>query len=207
GSGNGVCVGTPVAGASVAIAVLDSAGEPAAEPSTEPGLTGEILVRAPHVKDRYDRLWITEQLSTSIPGWHRTGDVGHLDTEGRLWVEGRLAHVLRTAGGPLTPVAAENLAQGVPGAGRAALVPVGPAGTQSAVIVMETVPAARKPAPASPELSQQIRRAVAPAGVEVSAVLVVPELPTDIRHNSKIDRAHLAGWAAATLAGGRIRKP
>lgn len=207
GSGNGVCVGTPVAGASVAIAVLDSAGEPAAEPSTEPGLTGEILVRAPHVKDRYDRLWITEQLSTSIPGWHRTGDVGHLDTEGRLWVEGRLAHVLRTAGGPLTPVAAENLAQGVPGAGRAALVPVGPAGTQSAVIVMETVPAARKPAPASPELARRIRRAVAPAGVEVSAVLVVPELPTDIRHNSKIDRAHLAGWAAATLAGGRIRKP
>ena len=207
GLGNGVCVGTPVAGASVAIAVLDSTGEPAAEPSTEPGLTGEILVRAPHVKDRYDRLWITEQLSTSIPGWHRTGDVGHLDAEGRLWVEGRLGHVLRTAGGPLTPVQAENLAQGVPGAGRTALVPVGPAGTQSAVIVMETVPAARKPAPASPELSQQIRQAVADAGVEVSAVLVVPELPTDIRHNSKIDRAHLAGWAAATLAGGRIRKP
>ncbi|WP_461635603.1 alpha/beta fold hydrolase [Glutamicibacter soli] len=207
GSGNGVCVGTPVAGASVAIAVLDAAGEPAAEPSTEPGLTGEILVRAPHVKDRYDRLWITEQLSTSIPGWHRTGDVGHLDAQGRLWVEGRLGHVLRTASGPLTPVEAENLAQSVPGAGRTALVPVGPSGTQSAVIVMETVPPARKPAPASPGLSQQVRQAVAAAGVEVSAVLVVPELPTDIRHNSKIDRAHLAGWASATLAGGRIRKP
>ena len=37
--------------------------------------------------------------------------------------------------------------------------------------------------------------------------LVVPELPTDIRHNSKIDRARLADWATRSLAGGRIRKP
>ncbi|WP_417372849.1 alpha/beta fold hydrolase [Glutamicibacter protophormiae] len=207
GAGNGVCVGTPVAGASVAVAVLDAEGEPACEPSTEPGLTGEILVRAPHVKDRYDRLWITEQHSTSIPGWHRTGDVGHLDAQGRLWVEGRLGHVLRTASGPLTPVEAEHLAQSVPGAGRAALVPVGPAGAQRAVLVMETVPPARKPGPANPEFSGLVRAAVAAAGIEACAVLVVPELPTDIRHNSKIDRAHLAGWAAATLAGGRIRKP
>ncbi len=36
------------------------------------------------------------------PGWHRTGDVGHLDDAGRLWVEGRLAHVVRTADGVVT---------------------------------------------------------------------------------------------------------
>ncbi len=207
GDGNGVCVGTPVSGASVGIAVLDADGEPILEPSTEPGATGEILVRASHVKDRYDRLWITEKHSTSIPGWHRTGDVGHLDASGRLWVEGRLGHVLRTAGGPITPVLGEHLAQAVSGAGRTALVPVGPAGTQSAVIVMETVPPARKPGLAAPQLSAGVRDAVASAGIDIAAVLVVPELPTDIRHNSKIDRAHLASWAEAALAGGRIRKP
>ena len=32
-------------------------------------------------------------------GWHRTGDVGHLDAEGRLWIEGRLVHVITTADG------------------------------------------------------------------------------------------------------------
>ena len=42
-------------------------------------MTGEICVAAPHVKDRYDRLWVTEQASRRNPGWHRTGDVGHLD--------------------------------------------------------------------------------------------------------------------------------
>ncbi|WP_411732390.1 alpha/beta fold hydrolase [Paeniglutamicibacter sp.] len=207
GAGNGVCVGRPVAGAQVAIAPLDADGTAGNEPQTTANLTGEILVRAPHVKDRYDRLWITERLSTSIPGWHRTGDVGHLDDGGRLWVEGRLGHVLNTSAGPRTPVAGEQAAESVLGAGRAALVGVGPAGTQASVVVMETVPRARRAAPAPEALAQAVRAAVAGTGTEVSAVLVVPELPTDIRHNSKIDRAALAAWATTTLAGGRIRNP
>lgn len=208
GTGNGVCVGTAVAGAEVAVAVLDAHGQPADEPSTAPGRTGEILVRAPHVKDRYDRLWATEQLSTSIPGWHRTGDVGHFDAAGRLWVEGRLGHVLRSAGGPLTPVAAEQAAETVPGIGRAAVVGVGPDGAQVAVVVAETLPAAKQAGPAAAGLSAQVRQAVLTAtGIQVAAVLAVKDLPTDIRHNSKIDRAALAQWATAALDGGRIRKP
>lgn len=207
GAGNGVCVGTAVAGAQVAIAPLDSDGLAGNEPLTVANQTGEILVRAPHVKDRYDRLWITEQVSVSIPGWHRTGDVGHLDDSGRLWVEGRLGHVLHTATGSKTPVAAEQAAEAVPGTGRAAVVGVGPAGTQAAVVVMETVPPARRAGPATAQLAHQVRSAVASTGLDVSAVLVVPDLPTDIRHNSKIDRAALAQWATTTLAGGRIRNP
>lgn len=207
GPGNGVCVGTAVAGAQVAIAVLDSAGNAGDTPETTANCTGEILVRAPHVKDRYDRIWITEQLSTSIPGWHRTGDVGHFDEAGRLWVEGRLGHVLSTMNGPTTPVAAEQAAESVPGAGRAALVGVGPAGTQSPVVVMESIPPARRAGPAPADLAHAVRAAVAATGTRVSAVLLVPGLPTDIRHNSKIDRTALAAWATTTLAGGRIRKP
>ena len=193
GAGNGVCVGTPVAGARVAIAALGPRrlrGRPHREPVRE--LTGEILVRAPHVKDRYDRLWITEPQVPRIPGWHRTGDVGHLDDAGRLWVEGRLGHILRTPSGIATPVAAEHAAESVAGTGRAAIVGVGPAGTQVGVAVLETVPPARRAATAGPELASAVRTAVAGAGLELAAVLVVPALPTDIRHNSKIDRAALA---------------
>ncbi|MBN6829322.1 hypothetical protein [Micrococcus luteus] len=36
----------------------------------------------------------------------------------------------------------------------------------------------------------------------VAAVLVADEIPTDIRHNSKIDRARVADWAESVLAGG-----
>lgn len=207
GQGNGVCVGTAVAGATIAIAPINDLGVAGDQPEFTPNVTGEILVRAAHVKDRYDRLWVTEQASSSITGWHRTGDVGHFDGEGRLWVEGRLGHVLSMAQGAGTPVAAEHAVQSVKGAGRAALVGVGPAGTQAAVVVMETVPAAPKAGPASGELTSLVRSAVAATGIEVAAVLVVKSLPTDIRHNSKIDRAALAQWASSTLAGGRIRTP
>ncbi|PQZ92279.1 hydrolase [Arthrobacter sp. MYb227] len=207
GTGNGVCVGSAVAGAQVAIAALDGSGQAGSTPITTANITGEILVRAPHVKDRYDKLWITEEVSTSIPGWHRTGDVGHLDDAGRLWVEGRLGHVLNTAYGPKTPVAGEQAAESVPGAGRAALVGVGPAGTQAAVIIMETIPAARRAAPAPTALAAGVREAVATTGITIAAVLVVPDLPTDIRHNSKIDRAALAQWATLVLAGGKISNP
>jgi len=47
----------------------------------------------------------------------------------------------------------------------------------------------------------------AAAGVPVAAVLVVPVLPTDIRHNSKVDRARLARWATSVLSGGRMVRP
>ena len=55
----------------------------------ESGVTGEVCVRAAHVKDHYDQLWATERATSRDAGWHRTGDVGHLDDKGMLWVEGR----------------------------------------------------------------------------------------------------------------------
>ena len=54
------CVGFAVYGAAVAIALLLQDGSVADELTHEPGVTGEILVSAPHVKDRYDTLWVTE---------------------------------------------------------------------------------------------------------------------------------------------------
>jgi hypothetical protein len=41
-------------------------------------------------------------------------------------------------------------------------------------------------------------------GVDVAAVLVVPSLPVDKRHNSKINRTRVARWAERVLSGGRI---
>ena len=95
-------------------------------------MTGEILVAAPHVMARYDRLWLTARARPRRDaGWHRTGDVGHLDDEGRLWVEGRLAHVVTTPRGVLTPVGLERAPRRSTGVGRAAAVGVGPRGRRS----------------------------------------------------------------------------
>ena len=49
-----------------------------------------------------------------------------------------------------------------------------------------------------------MRRAVRErAEVEVVAVFATRARPTDIRHNSKIDRAALSRWAEQTLRGER----
>ena len=57
-------------------------------------------------------------------------------------------------------------------------------------------------------LTAQVRAAVAGAmPTPVAAVLQVKALPVDIRHNTKIDRTALAGWASAVLAGERARRP
>ncbi|WP_026538836.1 alpha/beta fold hydrolase [Arthrobacter sp. 9MFCol3.1] len=208
GAGNGVCVGRPVHGARAAIIPLAADGTaPGNEPVTEAGVTGEILVSAPHVKDTYDRLWLTQRESVRTAGWHRTGDVGHLDAAGRLWVEGRLVHVVTAPGAVVTPVGAEQAIERLDDVGMAAVVGVGPSGTQAVVAVVETVPPVRRAGPAAPQLAGRVRDAARAAGVSVSAVLAVPSQPTDIRHNAKIDRSRLSRWATAVLAGGRPGTP
>jgi len=208
GAGNGVCVGRPVHGARVAVIPLAADGSaPGNAPVTEAGVTGEILVSAPHVKESYDRLWLTQRESARTAGWHRTGDVGHFDAAGRLWVEGRLAHVVTAPGAVVTPVGAEQAIEHLDDVGLAAVVGVGPSGTQAVVAVVETVPPVRRAGPAAPQLAGRVREAARQAGIGVSAVLVVPSQPTDIRHNAKIDRTRLSRWASAVLAGGRPGTP
>ncbi len=201
-SGRGVLVGRALEGVDIAIAPLDSAGVPAADIGRNPGTTGEIVVRCAWMRDRYDRRWATQHRADSPRGWHRTGDVGHFDEQGRLWVEGRLAHVLVTADGPVTPVAAELVAQRAARVPLAALVGVGPSGAQVPVAVLLA------PGPtlglADADLTSRVRGAVREAtGLDLAAVLTMRSLPVDVRHRSKVDRIRIAREAAAYLAGER----
>ena len=208
GAGDGVCVGAPVASVEVALSPLSPLGAADGPLTTGPNRTGEICVRAPHVKDRYDALWATERASSRDCGWHRTGDVGHLDDHGRLWVEGRLAHVVTTAQGVVTPVGVEQRVERLPAVRAAAAVGVGPPGTQVVAVVVVTsdvAPRRRRRASiglADPALSSAVRAA---AGTEVAAVLTAPDLPVDIRHASKVDRQKVANSAARVLAGTPLR--
>ncbi|MDP9395111.1 MAG: alpha/beta fold hydrolase [Actinomycetota bacterium] len=201
GEGNGVCVGRPLPGVTVTVSPLSADGSADGRLTDEPDVTGEICVRAPHVKDRYDGLWLTERASSRNPGWHRTGDVGHLDTDGRLWVEGRLVHVVVTPDGVVTPVGIERRVEALDTVRSAAVVGVGPRGTQQVVVVVVPTEGSARPPLAELEQAAAVRDV---ADVDVAAVLVAPELPVDIRHNSKVDRQALARWASRVLAGGRV---
>lgn len=203
-TGDGVCVGAPLPGVSVQVAPLDALGTPSEELTDAPGVLGEITVRAAHTKERYDRLWGTQRVSDRPAGWHRTADVGHLDPTGRLWVQGRLSHVLATPEGPVPPYAVEHRVEQVPGVRQAAVVGVGPRGIQQAVVVVVpqgAVPGGRgrrTDTGVPPEVAAAVRAA---AGVPVAAVLRRDWLPVDIRHAAKVDRTELARWATTLLHG------
>ena len=78
----------------------------------------------------------------------------------------------------------------------AAVVGVGPEGRQAVVAVVEAP--LQESGVASLELTDAMRLA---AGIDFAAVLVVENLPVDIRHNSKIDRQQVAKMASEVLAG------
>lgn len=199
-SGNGVLVGRPLPGVDIAIAPLDALGDPSSTTTRDAGVTGEIVIRCAWMRERYDRRWATQHRADMPAGWHRTGDVGHLDIDQRLWVEGRLAHVIRSADGPITPVASELVAQGLADVPLAALVGVGPAGTQVAALAL------LRPGPAmglaDVDLTDDLRVAVrTQCDVEIAAVVTMKSLPVDVRHRSKVDRARIAREVSAFLAG------
>ena len=222
GDGEGVCVGRPLPGVGVRISPLSPTGGPTASSPTVQACPVRSACGPRTSRTATTRLWALERTTSRDPGWHRTGDVGHLDADGRLWIEGRLQHVITTATGPVTPVGIEQRVEGLAGVSAAAAVGVGPAGAQVVVVVVvvRTGPgtgpgstAGRACLAASPSsrlqladlgLADAVRAA---AGADVAAVLVAPRLPVDIRHQSKVDRAEVGRRAARLLAGARASRP
>ncbi|MGB0381851.1 MAG: long-chain fatty acid--CoA ligase [Alphaproteobacteria bacterium] len=83
----GSCVGWPATGVEVSI------GPPVQHAE---GDENEVWLRAQHMSDGYV---VAGQLRQHEPdGWHATGDLGAWDEQGRLWLTGRLADVIKTGG-------------------------------------------------------------------------------------------------------------
>ena len=201
--GAGVCVGHPVSGVQITIDPLGENGVPCGVCSTEPDVLGEIIIRAAHIRHRYDRLWHTNYLASIPEGVHRSGDIGQLDSKGRLWVGGRLQHVIVSASGPVAPVSGEQRIEKLAGIAIAALVGVGPVGTQAIVAVLQLTDARAAANGASLALIDSIRDMLAPH-IDIAAVLLVKHMPVDRRHNSKVDRTRVAQWASSVLAGEKV---
>jgi acyl-coenzyme A synthetase/AMP-(fatty) acid ligase len=157
------------------------------------------------MSDGYLGLWKTQRDARPIIDghvWHRSGDVAHLDAAGRLWVEGRTVHLVSTVDGIVTPVPIERRIEHALDLSRTAAVGVGPEGAQQVVVVVEVGDATAGLADAA--LTARVRELIP---TPVAAVLMVPALPVDIRHNAKIDRTAVAKWASEVLAGRRARAP
>ena len=195
GEGSGVCVGRAVDGCNVKVVSIDGGIS-----ELPIGVTGEIVVSAPWMSLGYNRLWLTQQnarFESDGFTWHRTGDVGHINGDGNLWIEGRVVHMIHTADGSMTPVPLEVACEKISGVKRAAAVGIGDKGVQQLVMVLETDQAKEDPAP--DQLAAQVREAL--AGLDVVAIWETKKLPVDIRHNSKIDRTALAQKMQKVFSG------
>lgn len=190
-AGRGTCVGRPVAGTEVRVVrIVD---EPIARWSEDlvlpAGAVGEFCVRGPVVTRGYLNRPEADAAAKIEDGgavWHRMGDLGYFDEEGRLWFAGRKAERVRTAGGTLFTDLVEGQALADPRVARCALVGVGPEGSQRPLLVVEGGEDA--------SLAAELRR-----HLPVEAVLFHPRFPVDVRHNAKIHRHTLAAWAATRL--------
>ncbi len=85
------------------IRIVDSEGK-----KTETGVSGEILVRGPNVMTEY---WHDSEATREVfsDRWLHTGDIGHFDEEGFLYVDGRLKDMIISGGENIYPALIENL--------------------------------------------------------------------------------------------------
>src|SRR5208283_4958399 len=97
--GRGVCVGRPVPGLIVKIIKVSDVSIPAWDKALEvkPGEIGEIAVKGAHVTQAYFNREDATTLAKIQDGpgggfYHRMGDLGWLDAQGRIWFCGRKSH-------------------------------------------------------------------------------------------------------------------
>ncbi|MEE4639364.1 MAG: fatty acid CoA ligase family protein [Wenzhouxiangella sp.] len=190
-SGKGICVGRPLAANAVRVIAISDRAIDLAEQAVdvEPGQVGEICVYGPTVTDTY---WERERQTREAKMidaqgqiWHRMGDLGWRDEQGRLWFCGRKSERVRTPGGELYTECVEGPVNAVDGVYRSALVGLGEPGQQVPAVVIEAE------AGAVPEqITPQVREIVARFGIE--RIEFSSGFPVDIRHNAKIRRRELA---------------
>jgi long-chain acyl-CoA synthetase len=102
----------------VEVKIIDEKGNPVTQ-----GEVGEILVHGKTVMSGYWKA-IEETKKTIQPdGWLKTGDLGHLDEKGRLYISaGRKKDLIIRAGENVSPLAIENILMGHPAPAEVAAV-------------------------------------------------------------------------------------
>jgi olefin beta-lactone synthetase len=139
----------------------------------------EIVVTGDHVNKAYLDAVANAETKLDRAGviWHRTGDAGRLDEDGRLWLLGRGS----AKAGRFYPFTVETAARLWPGVRQVALIP----GTEPPVLAIAGDAGKRALWSAKAEALGGLR------------ILSVNAIPLDRRHRSKIDYAALKRIALA----------
>lgn len=196
--GRGTCVGRPLPG--ITIKVITPCDDPVSEwgktIELPLGEIGEIVVKGAVVTRAYDSNThenVHAKIKDGKTFWHRMGDMGYFDEQGRLWFCGRKAHRVFTDSETLYTIPCEAIFNEHPAVFRSALVGVGKIGKQRPVLIVELKQKSRNHGMLFQQLKGLAAANTLTQGIET--FLVHPGFPVDIRHNAKIFREQLALWA------------
>jgi len=148
----------------------------------------EILMRGPGVFAGYfDAPEATEAVLRD--GWLHTGDVGHLDEDGNVYVLGRRRAMIKRGGAVLAPRELEEAAQNIASVRVAAAVglPRTDDQTEQVVVAIEIDPKADEAAVRT-EVAREVQRTI---GFAPDQVLVFPPRTIPRTYNGKIRHAAL----------------
>ncbi len=207
-NGAGTCVGHVAPGIDLRLITITDEPIERFDTSLEVALgqMGEVTVRGPVVTELYaeasEHTRRAKIQHTDGTVWHRMGDIGRFDGEGRLWFLGRKAHRLETERGIRMPVPVENVFNQHPRVARTALVGLGPRGKQTPLLVVEPKPGELPRGRAMTEAFIMQLRDIGrrtPRTADIEHFLFHPSFPVDPRHNAKIHNEELARWAAQQL--------
>jgi len=205
--GKGVCVGRPVNGIRLEIIHIDDF---LIELWREdllvvPGEVGEIVVKGPQVTAGYhNRPQSTELAKIIDPDggfFHRMGDLGYQDEQGRVWFCGRKSQRVVLPGTTLFTIPCEAIFNTHPAVRRSALV-----GVHDEELGVRPVVCIETEQQLSTGEQQRLTKELQslaqkyPHTRPIQTILYHPGFPVDIRHNAKIFREKLAGWALEELA-------
>jgi len=202
--GRGTCVGRALPGIELKVVACSDQAFPSFSACRElvPGEIGEIIVKGDVVTRAYENN-APETMFAKIPDdsgfWHRMGDVGYQDEQGRLWFCGRKAHRVHSRDGVLFTICCEAIINVHPDVFRSALVGVDtPHDWEIPVIIIELEKSSRR---RKQEVIDEARELAGhhPLTNGIEHVLVHPSFPVDIRHNAKIFREKLKIWAQRQL--------
>jgi len=154
------------------------------------GEVGEILVSGDHVLKQYidnpdanrENKIPRENVAASKAVWHRTGDCGYIDEQGRLWLTGRIKDVIAFKNASLQPYPIEKALDQLSGIVRSAMIQHL---DQLFVFIQEDSQAVLAQ---EKEISQVLSEHLFSVGLEKIQLVTINEMPVDGRHNSKIDR-------------------
>ena len=204
-AGRGVCVGVPVEGMEAAIIIINDGPIATWSDSLRVpfGTIGEIVVRGPVVTASYFARPEATKLAKIADGdgfWHRMGDVGYLDSQGRIWFCGRKGHRVVTPERTWFTIPVEGVFNTHPLVFRSALVGAGEPGQARPVVCVEPAAKLGRKGWERVRLDLVALAQSNPTTRGLNTFLRHPSFPVDIRHNAKIFREKLAVWASKELA-------